>query len=130
MLRTGLRGHRWAEVSDWEIRQGGVSYTVDTVKAMARQFPGRSMAWIMGSDQWKLLPAWKSPRELAQQLLFLVFPRPESPRPRRGFRMREISLRIDISATEIRQRIRRRLSIEGLVLSSVGSMIRRQELYR
>ena len=130
MLRTGLRGQGWADVSDWEIRQGGVSYSVDTVKAMAQKFPGRSMAWIMGSDQWKLLPAWKSPRELARQLFFLVFPRPESPRPRRGFCMRELSLRIDISATEIRERIRKKLSIEGLVLPSVELMIRNRELYR
>ena len=130
MLRAGLGGHRWAEVSDWEIRQGGVSYTVETVKAMTQRFPGRSMAWILGSDQWRLLPGWKNPQELARRLLFLVFPRPGSPRPRRGFRFKEIALRIDISATEIRERIRKKLSIEGLVLPSVELMIRNRELYR
>ena len=130
MLRAGLRGHGWADVSDWEIRQGGVSYTVDTVNAMAQRFPGKSMAWIMGSDQWKLLSAWKNPRELARQLFFLVFPRSAPPRPRRGFRMKEISLRIDISATEIRERMRKKLSIEGLVLPSVERVIRHRGLYR
>ncbi|NCZ96084.1 nicotinate (nicotinamide) nucleotide adenylyltransferase, partial [bacterium] len=74
--------------------------------------------------------AWKNPRELARQLFFLVFPRSAPPRPRRGFRMKEISLRIDISATEIRERIRKKLSIEGLVLPSVERAIWRRELYR
>jgi len=44
--------------------------------------------------------------------------------------MKEISLRIDISATEIRERIRKKLSIEGLVLPSVERVIWRRELYR
>lgn len=130
MLRSGLRGHGWAEVSDWEICQRGVSYTVDTVKAMARRFPSRPMDWIMGSDQWALLPAWKNPEELGRQLRFLVFPRPESPRVRRGFFMREIPMRIDISATLVRQRIRKKLPIDGLVLPAVEGMIRRQRWYR
>ena len=130
MLKQGLKGQRWAEVFDWEIRRGGASYTVDTVHAVAERFPGASMNWIMGSDQWDLLPAWKNPRELARRLRFLVFPRPKGPRSRRGFRMREIPMRIDISATQIRDRIRQKLSIEGLVLPAVETLIRRRGWYR
>jgi len=44
--------------------------------------------------------------------------------------MKEICLRIDISATEIRERTRKKLSIEGLVLPSVERVIRHRELYR
>ena len=130
MLKQGLKDHPWAEVSDWEIRQGGVSYTVETARAMGRQFPGRTLFWIMGSDQWRLLPAWKDPQELGRRLRFLVFPRPERPRVRRGFRMKEIPLRLDISATEIRERIRKEKTIEGLVLPSVEALIRGQSWYR
>ena len=130
MLRTGLRGHPWAEVSDWEIRQGGISYTLDTVRAWKKRHPRSSLFWIMGSDQWEMLPSWKHPQELRKKLRFLVFPRPQSPRPRRGFRMMEIPLRMDISATGIRERLRQRLSIEGLVFSSVQRLIQRKRLYR
>lgn len=130
MLRQGLKGQRWAEVFDWEIRQGGVSYTVDTVQAVAERYPGASMDWIMGSDQWDLLPDWKNPQELARRLRFLVFPRPQRPRSRRGFRMREIPMRVDISATQIRHRIRKKLPIDGLVLPAVGHLIRRRGWYR
>jgi len=130
MLRKGLQGQRWAEVSDWETRQGGVSYTVDTVRAWQKKHPRASLHWIMGSDQWRLLPSWKEPQELRKKLKFLVFPRPESPRARRGFQMREIPLRLDISATEIRHRIQRKLPLAGLVLPSVERLIQNNRWYR
>lgn len=130
MLRRGLQGHTWAEVSDWEIRQGGISYTADTVRALERRHPQAVLYWIMGSDQWDLLSSWKEPRVLRQKLRFLVFPRPHPPRTKRGFRMREIPLRLDISATEVRRRIRDRLPIEGMVMPSTERMIRKHGWYR
>lgn len=130
MLRKGLRGQRWAEVSDLEIRGGGVSYTVDTVRKWMQRSPREKLFWVMGSDQWGLLPTWKEPGELRKKLHFLVFPRPEQPRPRKGFAMSEIPLRIDISATEIRRRIKKKLPLEGLLLPAVASMIRENRWYR
>jgi nicotinate-nucleotide adenylyltransferase len=130
MLQQGLKGQSWAEVSDWEIRQGGVSFTVDTARAWAQRYPKAAIYWIMGSDQWEALDSWKEPRELGRLLHFLVFPRPKNPTPRRGFRMSEIPLRLDISATVIRSRLKRGLSVEGLVLPGVEKTIRRSRLYR
>lgn len=130
MLRRGLRGQAWAEVSDWEIQQAGISYTVDTVRVWARRYPRASLFWIMGSDQWDLLPSWKEPRELQEKLEFLVFPRPHPPRRRRGFRMQQIPRRLDISATELRQRLRKHLPITGLVLPAVETLIRKARWYR
>lgn len=130
MLKKGLKGHEWAEVSDWEIQQGGVSYTVDTVRAWQKNHPRARLFWIMGSDQWSLLPSWKEPSELRRMLHFLVFPRPDAPRSRRGFRMTEIPLRLDISATQIRSRLEKGLSIEALVMPSVAALIQRSGWYR
>lgn len=130
MLKAGLKGQPWAEVSDWEIRRGGVSYTVDTVQAFERRHPPASLYWIMGSDQWRQLPAWKRPRELGRKVCFLVFPRPQRPKSRHGFRMKEIPLRIDISATEVRKRASEKLPIQGLVLPSVERLIRQHGWYR
>jgi nicotinate-nucleotide adenylyltransferase len=130
MLQRGLQGQDWARVSSWEISRRKISYTVETARAWAAQSPRAALYWIMGSDQWEALPSWKDPEELKARLRFLVFPRPGKPRPRRGFWMREIPLRIDISATEIRQRLRNKLSIDGLVLPSVQKMIRESRWYR
>jgi len=130
MLRRGLQGQGWAEVSNWEVQQGGISYTVDTLRAMQQRHPRASFFWIMGSDQWDLLPSWKEPQELRKHMRFLVFPRPQSPRTRRGFRMREIPLRLDISATEVRRRLAKKLPITGLVLPPVEALIRKHRWYR
>ena len=130
MLRFGLKGQDWAEVSDWEIQRRGISYTVDTVQAWEKKHPDASFHWIMGSDQWNLLPSWRDPQELRQKLRFLVFPRPHPPRARKGFRMQEIPLRLDISATEIRKRILKKLAVTGLVLPSVEKLIQKNRWYR
>ncbi|NDB99930.1 MAG: nicotinate (nicotinamide) nucleotide adenylyltransferase [Verrucomicrobia bacterium] len=130
LLRAGLKGQSWAKVSDWEIRQGGVSYTVETMRAWRSRFPRASLFWIMGSDQWELLSEWKDPRELARNLEFLVFPRPHRPRARRSFRMREIPLRLDISSTEIRKRLKKGVSVRGMVLAPVEAMLPRYRPYR
>ena len=129
MLRQGLKGQGWAEISNWEVQRGGISYTIDTVRAMRQRQPRASYFWIMGSDQWACLPTWKEPQELRKKLRFLVFPRPQRPRARRGFRMQEIPLRLDISATEVRQRIQKKLPISGLVLPTVEALIRKQRWY-
>jgi len=130
MLRRGLKGQEWAYVSDWEIKKRGVSYTVDTLRAMQKRHPKASFIWIMGSDQWDLLPSWKESHELRRSLSFLVFPRPQSPRSRRGFRMKQIPLRFDVSATEVRRRIQKRLPITGLVPLAVETFIHKHRLYR
>lgn len=130
LLRAGLRGQSWARVSDWEIRQGGVSYTVETMRAWKSRFPRASLFWIMGSDQWELLSGWRNPRELAGNLEFLVFPRPHRPQGRRFFRMREIPLRLDISSTEIRRRLKKGMSVRGMVLAPVETMLQRHRPYR
>jgi len=130
MLRQGLKGQGWAVVSDWEIKKGGVSYTVDTLRAMQKRHPQSSFFWIMGSDQWELLPSWKEPHELRRNLAFLVFSRPQSLRSRRGFRMKQIPLRFDVSATEVRRRIQQQLSITGLVPPAVETLIHKHRWYR
>lgn len=129
MLRSGLRGQDWASVWDGEIRSKGISYTVETVRRLLREFPGKAFYWILGSDQWRLLSSWRNPEELKRNLHFLVFPRPERPRLRRGFRMSEIPLRLDISATEIRRRLQKKLPVTGLVLPSVERLLYRRRWY-
>ena len=129
MLRSGLRGQTWAKVWDGEIRAQGISYTEDTVHRLSREYPRKAWYWILGSDQWRLLPSWKNPEHLKRSLHFLVFPRPESPRSRRGFRMNEIPLRIDISATEIRHRLQMKLSVTGLVMPVVERLLLRRGWY-
>ena len=92
--------------------------------------PSSDLHWILGSDQWVTLHRWKDYRKLAQMVKFLVFPRPEIAQPRVGMKMKPIALRFDISATSIRNRLRGRLSVRGLVLRPVEESILKCRFYR
>jgi nicotinic acid mononucleotide adenylyltransferase len=92
--------------------------------------PAAKLFWIMGSDQWSVLPDWKDFRKLARWVHFLVFPRPERPKARRGISMSVLPCRFDVSSTEIRQRVHRRLSIGGLVSARIEGAIAKSRYYR
>lgn len=129
-LRRGLRGCPWAEVSDWEIRQQGASYSIDTVLHWKDLYPGFGLDWILGSDQWAQIRHWRKYRDLGKLVRFLVFPRPHPPKPMAGLRMACVPARFDLSASEIRQRLKQGRAVKGMVLSEVEPIIRRSRSYR
>ena len=129
-LKQGLRGQRWAKVSNWEISRSGVSYSIDTAAHWKRKAPSAKLFWIMGSDQWSVLPDWKDFRKLARWVHFLVFPRPEKPKAKRGISMSVLPCRFDVSSTEIRQRVQRHLSIRGLVSADIEDSIMKNRYYQ
>jgi len=129
-LKQSLVGQRWAKVSNWEIGRSGVSYSIDTAAQWKKKMPSAKLFWIMGSDQWRALPDWKDFRKLARWVHFLVFPRPEKPKARSGISMSVLHCRFDVSSTEIRQRVQRRLSIRGLVLADSEDSIQRSRYYQ
>lgn len=129
-LKRSLRGSKWAEVSDWEIRQKGPSYSVNTARRWRREHPKVALDLILGSDQWEQIRQWKEYRSLGKLVRFLVFPRPHLPKPVAGLRMKPVSLRIDLSASDIRERIKKGLPVKGMVFPEVEKMIRHNRSYR
>ena len=98
LLRLALAGETGCEIDDLEIRRGGVSYTVDTLRHYAEKFPGAELFYLIGADQTAQLPQWREAGELARLAQFVVAPRRAKARrrcPRRfadgpcaGFRWR------------------------------------------
>jgi len=129
-LKSGLKGQSWAKVSPWEIDRRGVSYSVETARHWKMSNPGAGLYWILGSDQWQLLPRWKNFSDLTRWVHFLVFPRPRIPQKKTGVKMSVIPARFDVSSTEIRMRLKKRLSIKGLVLAELEGQLRRSRFYR
>ena len=129
-LKSALRGQGWAKVSPWEIDRRGNSYSVETARHWKMENPRAGLYWILGSDQWEQLPRWKNFSDLARLVHFLVFPRPEIPRKISGLKMSVIPFRFDISSTEIRLRLKKRLSIKGLVPVELEGQLRRSRFYR
>ena len=76
LLRLALAGKTNCEIDDQEIRRGGVSYTVDTLRDYAKRFPGAELFYLVGADHVPKLDEWREPEELARLAEFVAIPRP------------------------------------------------------
>jgi len=132
LLRLALAGLTWAEVDDQEVRRGGVSYTIDTVRNYFQRHPDAELYCLVGADSAASLPLWKQADELSARARFLVIPRPGNdamslPQPFRGSALTGIPTAI--SSSEIRRRIRAGMSIRHLVPGAVREAILNNRLY-
>lgn len=138
-----LPKHRWEMTKfleepgitacDIEILRKGISYTADTVRILKRKYPEYQFFWILGSDIVKSgkYKKWKDWRKLSLSVNFLIVLRP-------GFMVKKLPSGFiladgegsSISSTEIRKRIKRGLSTDGLVPSKIKEYIKKHNLYR
>src|SRR5256885_7550542 len=72
LLRLALAGQSRYEIDDQEIRRGGVSYTIDTVRDYAARFPKAQLFYLIGADQIAQLPKWRLADELARLVEFVI----------------------------------------------------------
>jgi nicotinate-nucleotide adenylyltransferase len=134
MLRAVARDHPWLDVLDIERGLPQPSYTLNTVHALRARFPTARLVWLIGADQLARLPEWHEPEALAHLLEFAVAARPGFPAaapPLPGLRAHLLRPRnIDISSTELRQRLAKGLPIDHLVPAQIVHLIQLQGLYR
>lgn len=62
-------------VDDRELRRAGPSFTVDTLSELAREWPGRAIYFLIGSDNLPLLPTWREPQRLFALCEVVTYPR-------------------------------------------------------
>ena len=67
--------HPRIQVTDIEARLN-TRYSVDTVRALKRQYPGNAFVWLIGADNLSQMPAWRSWEQLFQAVPVAVFARP------------------------------------------------------
>ena len=132
LLRLALAGKTNCEVDDQEIRRGGTSYTIDTVRDYARRFPAAEIFYLIGADNVPTLPQWREAADLARSLEFVVIPRPGQPPatfppPFRGRWLAGFPL--GVSSSQIRARVKAGLTIDQLVPPAVAEAIRNYQLY-
>jgi nicotinate-nucleotide adenylyltransferase len=137
MLRAALKGEPRFWLSRCELDRPAPSYAIDTAREIKEAFPHAQLFWMLGHDQWAQLDQWREPDELRRLVRFIRLPRGGDAAAPRGGTSRSARVldlprprRIDISATEIRRRVKSRQSIDQLVPATVAGYIRRHGLYR
>lgn len=122
------------EVSDLEINRGGTSFSIDTVTELRERMPGATFWWILGEDQLEQLPHWRSIEQLATMVHFAVLSRDSKAEGRQptipGLQVEHLRQRqVDMSASEIRERLRRGQSVRSLLPPRVEQYIQSHGLY-
>ena len=132
MVRLAVADEPKFEVSNLELERKGISYTVDTLNQIRKQYPKPDeLFFVTGGDWGKNLNQWKDINTIFSLSHFVVARRP-------GFDTRNLPKEIifldftplDISSTELRAQLAKNGSSGSLVPKPVLDYIRRRQLYR
>ena len=131
------------EASDLEIRRGGLSYTIDTVRELKRLHPSSEFFFIIGADSLLELHTWKDIYDLLKLCRFATFNRPgtdvsaiglnairlDPPWPAVLLKDVLTGQLMDISSSDVRYRVAEGMSIRYLVPQGVEMYIAEHNLY-
>ena len=129
MVRLSIEGNKKFSLLDWEIKRGGVSYTVDTLRELRNNFSSYEFYLIIGSDLAKDFNTWKDYQEIMKIAKVVVGKRKKFPwEDNRKFIPIDI-LEIDISSSLIREWIKKGWCVRYLLPPKVFNYIVRRKLY-
>jgi len=141
MLRLAILPNLHFELSDVEMERSGPSYTIDTMVELRNRLGAQAdLFFILGCDALAQFPEWKEPSKLIQLCKLAVVPRAnlalsaledlERRIPGITDRVSYVATPIiDISSSQIRERVARGLSIRHLVPDKVEEYIAQHQLY-
>jgi nicotinate-nucleotide adenylyltransferase len=139
MVELAVAGHEGLVPSRVEVDRGGVSYTIDTLRDLAREYADQRFVLLIGSDAALQIRSWHDADALLDSASFVIFNRPETALAPQtlyelGFapaRTRVVHLDTPaIAAHQVRDRLARGAPIDDLVPAAVADYIREHELYQ
>lgn len=154
MLKLGLAEFPYVIIDEQEVRRGGASYTVDTIKSYAAVVPPESLYLIVGLDQFEELDKWKNVEEILTLANLVVVTRPNHSLPfgeedlpnglkalvavfdrqfialKTGRSIEFLRLQdVDVSATDVRKRLRTGRNTDRHLTLEVEDYIKQNNLY-
>jgi nicotinate-nucleotide adenylyltransferase len=130
MLDLAVTGSSGLTVERGELGRAGPSYTVDTLRELHAREPGIRLTLLLGADAAAEIEAWHEADQIPALATVVVFARAGVPVPSSGLITRTIEVpAIEISATEIRRRVREGRSIRYWVPDPVAEYVNRHRLY-
>lgn len=144
MVRLAVEGDALFEVSDIELHRDGPSYTIDTIMQLQSEFgPETRLHWIIGGDSLPELATWSRVQRLVELAEIVTATRPGWQRPDLSALERMVGAaavarllancletpQIEISASDIRARLRAGRSVRYLIPAAVDAYVRHHQLY-
>ena len=140
MTRLAARKIPGAEVLDLELHREGKSYTVDTLRALRKEYPGAELVFLLGTDMFLTLEEWREPETILSLATVALFRREREQEQAVEEKRREMEARygreflilpgtpVEISSTELRAALKKRGGRE-LIPEAVYAHIICQGLY-
>ena len=133
MTRLAIQGNPKFEVSRIELDRGGASFAIETLRSLRKQFADAEMYLLIGRDQFEQFASWRKPEEILRLAKVIVMNRPgDAANASTQFDTSVTYLTmplLEISATEIRRRVRADESIRYQVPDAVIDYIQQHKLY-
>lgn len=142
MLKLAFNGCEKITVSDYELIQNQVSFTINTLNAFKEAYPDSKIWFLLGTDSFLKIEIWKDAEDLLSHFNLIVGARP-------GYKEMELENQIqhlqntygtniyklkneklDISSTDIRKKVHQGKSINEFVPLGVERYITKYALYK
>ncbi|MBX9743536.1 MAG: nicotinate (nicotinamide) nucleotide adenylyltransferase [Chthoniobacterales bacterium] len=126
MLQLAIKGESRFVIDERELSRKAPSYTIDTVRELEKEYPSRHFFLLVGEDQ--NIDQWKEIDELQKKVHFVFFSRANHRNTVDDFTL--LRRRIDISSTEIRERLALGKPVCHLLPPTVAHYLEKKSLYR
>ena len=135
MTQIAIQGNQDFSFSDLELKREGKSYTIDTIDEFKKLYPESELYLLLGSDVLEELNSWKNPEIIFEDVKVVIAIRPgfDEIDEGNGFVKKACLININglnISSTQIRQKVKEGKSIRYLVPPEVEELIQAKNLYR
>ena len=137
MLKIAVEGNHHFDISDNEIKRGGVSYSIDTIRYIKKEHNLKrdELYFLIGSDILKSFHNWREPSKILEECQVIVALRPGfKPSSVPNWILSEIQFanipRFELSATQIRKRWKEDKTIRYMVTQPVWEFINKNSLYQ
>ena len=131
MVKEAIKGNAIFKLYAGELRRGEISYTIDTLKELKIKYPKSKFYLLMGADNLRSFHRWKDPQGILKLASLVILNRPgfDKNYPKRWPYVKINMPAVDISSSDIRQRLKARRSIWYLTPKAVIRFIKRYRLY-
>ncbi|MEM1135205.1 MAG: nicotinate (nicotinamide) nucleotide adenylyltransferase [Bacteroidota bacterium] len=132
MVRQAIADNPKFNATDVEFHMPKPSYTADTLAWLSDKYPHHQFILIIGEDNLKNFPKWKNHEVLLEQYGLLVYPRPKANKSDllHHPNVRKIDApQVEISATFIRDTLKKGKSVKYLVPEEVEAFIKLKKFY-
>lgn len=143
LVMTKLLESNKVKVSDIEVQKKGISYSIETLHDLQKQFPNDHLFWVIGSDQLRDFSTWEGWKEIIKDFGLIVAQRGNEEKFKEKVESSLQELKSEntlfllapndipnISSTEIREKIKKGQPIHNLIPKSVEEYISKHKLYK